>query len=254
MLGYKVWLDTRWRFLIGLALLAGSAFSIVIAYPRVMQLMPLVPSVDTGSELGRRIREAAELSRSYRGYIWSQWFRQQPTQLGTLFAALLGTGGLLSQSAGGALFTLSLPVSRHRLVGVRAAAGLAELFVLAFVPSLAIPIASPAIGQTYGVGSALVHAACWFVAGSVFFSLAVLLSTVFSDVWRPLLLTCAVAFALALCDFVFRDIGLFSIFRVISAEAYFRTGSLPWFGLLASAAISGALLYGAAANFARKDF
>ena len=50
----------------------------------------------------------------------------------TLFAVLLGTGGLLSQaSGGGALFTLSLPVSRNRLLGVRAATGLAELLVLA---------------------------------------------------------------------------------------------------------------------------
>jgi len=254
MLFYKVWLDTRWRFLIGLVLLFGSAASIVLAYPKVMQLMPLVPSVNAGGELGRRIREAAELSRSYRGYVWSQWFRQQPTQLGTLFAALLGTGGLLSQSAGGALFTLSLPVSRHRLLGVRAAAGLAELFVLAFVPSLVIPMLSPAIGQSYGVGSAVAHAVCWFIAGSVFFSLAVLLSTVFSDVWRPLLLTCGVALALAMADFVFRDVGLFSLSRVISGESYFRTGSLPWLGLLASAAISGAVLYAAALNFARKDF
>ena len=43
---------------------------------------------------------------------------------------LLGTGGLLSQAiGGGALFTLSLPVSRERLLGVRAATGLAELAV-----------------------------------------------------------------------------------------------------------------------------
>ena len=258
MLWYKFWLDTRWRFLIGLLLLAGSAFSIVLVYPRIMQLMPMLPTVDAGGELGRRIRETAELSRDYRGYIWSQWFRQQPTQLGTLFAVLLGTGGLVSPSGGGALFTLSMPVSRHRLVATRAAAGLAELLVIAVVSSLVIPMASPAVGQTFSVGSAFVYALCWFVAGAVFYSIALLFSTVFSDVWRPLLVACAIAFAWALLDFVLRDFGSssapFSIFRVMSAETYFRTGSLPWLGLIASAAISAGVLYGAAVNFARRDF
>jgi len=254
MLWYKFWLDTRWRFLIGLVLLAGSAFSIVLAYPRVMQLLPLVPQADTGGEIGRRIREVALLSREYRGYVWAQWFRQQPTQLGTLFAVLLGTGGLVSPSGGGALFTLSLPISRERLVAVRAAAGLVELLTIAVVSSLVFPMVSPAVGQTYGVGSALVHALCWFAAGSVFFSLALLFSTVFSDIWRPLLLACTVAFALAMSEFVFRDLAPYGLFRVMSAESYFRTGSLPWAGVAASAAISAGVLYGAALNFARRDF
>src|SRR5690349_8652535 len=138
MLWHKAWLETRWRFLIGLALLTMSACGVVFAYPKVLELMPLVPSADTGGMLGRRIREAADLARSYRGYVWSQWFSQNLPQAATLFAALLGTGGLLSQSAGtGVLFTLSLPASRQRIVGVRAAAGLAELLVLITVSTLA---------------------------------------------------------------------------------------------------------------------
>jgi hypothetical protein len=254
MLWYKFWLDTRWRFLVGLVLLAGSAFSIALAYPRVAQLLPLLPQADTGGEIGRRIREVALLSREYRGYVWAQWFRQQPTQLGTLFAVLLGTGGLVSPSGGGALFTLSLPVSRERLVAVRAAAGLVELLTIAVVSSLVFPMISPAVGQTYSVSSALVHALCWFSAGAVFYSLALLLSTVFSDIWRPLLLACTVAFALAMAELVFRDLAPYSLFRVMSAESYFRTGSLPWLGVAASAAISASVLYGAARNFARRDF
>jgi len=254
MLWYKFWLDTRWRFLVGLVLLAGSAFSIALAYPRVLQLLPLVPSADTGGEIGRRIREIALLSREYRGYVWAQWFHQQPTQLGTLFAVLLGTGGLVSPSGGGALFTLSLPVSRERLVAVRAAAGLVELLTIAVVSSLVFPMVSPAVGQTYGVGNALVHALCWFAAGSVFFSVALLFSTVFGDIWRPLLFACAIAFALAMSEFLFRGLAPYSLFRVMSAESYFRTGSLPWLGIAASAAISAGVLYGAARTFARRDF
>ena len=75
MLWYKSWLETRWRFLIGLALLLCLAGATVFTYPQVMKLMPMVPTNVTGP-LGERIREAAALARDYRGYVWSQWFRQ----------------------------------------------------------------------------------------------------------------------------------------------------------------------------------
>jgi len=255
MLWYKSWLETRWRFLIGLGLLMLSAAGTVIAYPEVMKLMPLVPTLNVSGEIGRRIKEAAELAREYRGYVWSSWFRQNMMQTWTLFAVLLGTGGLLSQSSGGgALFTLSLPATRNRLLGVRAATGLAELLALAFVPSLLFPMLSPTIGQTYGIVDALIHSACLFIAGTVFFSLAFLLSTVFSDVWRPLLIALCAAIVLAICENVFRGLSRYSLFRVMSAEVYFRGSGLPWLGLLASAAVSVAMLYAATRNIARQDF
>jgi ABC-type transport system involved in multi-copper enzyme maturation permease subunit len=255
MLWYKSWLETRWQFLIGLALLILSAAGTVLAYPKVMKLMPMASTIDTSGELGRRIREGVELARSYSGYIWSQSFGQNLTQMATLFAALLGSGSPISQgSRSAALFTLSLPVSRMRLLGVRAAAGLTELLVLALVPSVVLTVLSPAIGQSYSIGVGLVHGVCLFVAGTVFFSLAFLLSTVFTEVWRPWLIACAVAAALALCELVIPGLARYSIFRVMTGEAYFRGGGLPWLGLLASAAVSVAILYVAARNVARQDF
>src|SRR5712671_7858776 len=107
MLWYKSWLETRWRFLIGLGVLMCSAGGVVLLWPQVVKLMPAVPSLDLSGRLGREIKEAVELDSTYRGYIWSQWFRQNLPQMWTVFAVLLGTGGLLSRSAGSAaLYTL----------------------------------------------------------------------------------------------------------------------------------------------------
>ena len=252
MLWYKSWLETRWRFLIGLGLLMLSACSTVLTYPQVVKLLPLAPRLELGGEIGRRVAEAIELARDFRGYVWSHWFRQSLLQMWGLFAILLGSGGLLSQaSGGGALFTLSLPVTRSRLLGVRAAAGLLELLLLAFVPSLLLPLLAPGIGQSYAITEALVHAACLFVAGAVLFSLTFFLSTVFNDVWRPPLIVLCVVVALAFFELVSRLPGLF---RVMSAEGYFRGEGLPWLGLLASAAASVLLLYAASRNIARQDF
>ena len=255
MLWYKSWLETRWRFVIGLVLLMFSAASTVFTYPEVIKLISGMPNPDLGGALGRRVGETLALARDYRGYVWSQWFRQNLIQMWGIFAVLLGTGGLVSQaSGGGAIFTLSLPASRNRLLGVRAATGLAELLVLAIVPPLLIPVFSSAIGESYAVSDALVHGACLFIAGAMFFSLAFLLSTVFTDVWRPALIVFCVAVALGLSDLVLRDLPLFSVVRLMSGEAYFRSGSLPWLGLIGSALVSSAFLYAASRNIARRDF
>ncbi len=247
----KAWLETRWRFLIGFGLLVCSAATNVFTDREGQKLIPLVPT-NIGGVLGERIRESADLAREYRGFVWSNWFRQNASQIATLFAILLGTAGVLSYS-GGALFTLSLPVSRPRLLSFRAATGLAELFVLASIPVLVIPLLAPSIGESYPVGSALIHGVCLFVAVSVFFNLAFLLSTVFDDPWRPLLIALVIAFALSLVHQVFRP-PLFDLFRVMSGERYFRSGRLPWEGLVASLFVSAALYYAAVLNFARRDF
>jgi hypothetical protein len=253
MLWYESWLETRWRFFAGLAVLMCSAAGIVLLWPRVVELFPVGYTLQGSGKIGRQIRESVELQREYPGYVWSQWFRQNLTNIGTLFAALLGTGGLLSQRSG-RLFLLSLPVSRKRFLGTRAAAGLAELCVLAFVPSLLIPLLSPVVGKTYGLGDVLIHSACFFLAVAVFFSLALLLSTVFSDIWRPLLIAVGAALMMGLSEQFALPGTSYGIFRVMSAEAWFRNGHVPWQGLLASAAASAAMLYGAAVNITRRDF
>jgi hypothetical protein len=254
MLWYKSWLETRSRFLIGLVLLMGSAIGAVYTYPQVLKLMPMVPTIKAEGEIGRRILEAAELAREYRGYIWSQWYRQNLPQLWTIFAVLLATGGGFSPGAKGSLFTLALPVSRNRVVGTRAAIGLLELFVITLVPALLVAALSPAIGQPYSVVDAVVHALCLFVAGATFFCLAFLLSAVFNDIWRPLLIALGAAFVIALCEQVPTDLARYGIYRVMSGEVYFRTGGLPWAGLITTVTLSAAMLYSAARITARRDF
>jgi len=254
MFWYKSWTDTRSRFLIGLVLLTCAAMAAVFSYPQVMKLMPLAENLKVNSEIGRRIKEAVDVQRTYAGYIWSQWFHQQLLQWWTLFAILLGSGGLFSQTFGGAtMFTLSLPVTRSHVVGARAAVGLAELLVLALVPSLIIPLSSAAIGESYSLANVLVHSACLFIGGAFFFSLALFLSTVFADLWRPMLIGLGIAFALSVTGW-FRELSDYSIYTVMSAETYFRAGVIPWFGLLASATLSAGMLYGAAVNVSSQDF
>ena len=254
MLWHKAWLETRWRFLIGLALLVCSACFVVLSYPVVQRLLLQLPNLDASGGVGRQLRERADLLATYRGYVWSQWFGQNMAQGWTLCAAVIGTGGLLHQASRGALYTLSMPVSRHRLLGVRASLSLAELFALAFVPSLALPVLSPLVGQSYGIADAVVHAGCLFVGGSVFFSLAFLLSTVFSDVWRPALITLLAAGVLNLAEQALHGSPSSGLLFVMNGEGYFRGAGVPWLGLASRAVMSAAMISGAMVNIARRDF
>jgi ABC-2 type transport system permease protein len=253
MLWYKAFLDTRGRFLIGLVVLPCAAIFMVLAYPRMAALLPTVTGIETSGALGQQIGEAIELARDYRGYVWSQWFRQAPTSTGALFAALLGTGGLVS-AAGGTLFMLSLPASRIQLMAVRAGSGLAQWLVLALVSSLVIPLSSPAIGESYHVGTALVHGVCLFVGGAVIYSVALLLSTLFGDLWRPWLIALAILMPIAFFEQMASRSSPVGLSAVMTGERYFRSGELPWTGLAVAIALSAALLYAAALNFSRRDF
>src|SRR3954469_5362167 len=114
MLWYKAWLETRWRFIIPMIIMACSTIGIVFTWRTVSGLVLDPSAITQGGEIARQIREAMEMSKTFGGFIFHELWRQNLRQMGTLFAALLGTGGLLAQSSGGgALFTLSLPASRN---------------------------------------------------------------------------------------------------------------------------------------------
>jgi hypothetical protein len=250
MLWRKSWFDTRWRFLIGLAVLLVMACSTLYSYRLFENLLPTIGAANVpDGPLTAAIEEAVTIQRTFRGYVWYQWFDGNLMSLATVFAALLGTGGPLSGR--GVLFSLALPVARSDWLATRAAVGLIELAVLTVVPSLVIAIAAPLVGEHYGFGDALVHSLALFLVSTSFFALAVLLSTVFNDIWRPLLLTCAAALVVGAVDYVLPDGGLFA---VMSAQRYFEDGALPLIGLAASVAATAALLYAARSKIAHRDF
>jgi len=255
MLWHKAWLETRGRFIIGLLILTVLAGAKVYEYVVAQRMMPMAETVLSGADkspLGNAIRDAITVQKEFRGFIWYTAFRDNLTQLGVLFAVLLGCGGLLAEAKkGSALFTLSLPVTRKQLLGARVGIGLAQCFAIAMIPPLVIPILAPTVGQQFSVIDSLAHGLCLFFVGALFFSLASFLSTMFGDMWRPMLIAFLIACTAALAQAVWPDLGLF---RLMSGDTYFRTGSLPWMGFLTTAVLASALLYSAAETLERRDF
>jgi ABC-2 type transport system permease protein len=250
---YRSWLDTRWRFIGGLLILTCMAIGLVLIYPQAKGLLPIAAAVDLPSGLAEELRKVIELSSTFEGYQWVKWQNGNLVLFGSLFAVLLGAGGVFS-AGGGAFYTLALPASRRRLLIIRAGIGLIELFGVMMLPSLAVMLAAPAIGETVDIATALVHGFCAFVAGSLLFSFTLLLATAFSDIWRPVLIGVAVAGANILAEMFFHDQLPFGVMHTMSGESYFRDGVMPWAGLAICAAGSAVLIYAAVINLERRDF
>ncbi len=178
MLWQKAWLETRWRFVTAMIVLTLGAGSIVFDYLATERLLPRVsvtsPSPAAESTvLAGAIRDAIEVQKDFRGFVWYQAFLQNITQMCVFFAVLLGCGGLLSESSkGSALFTLSLPVTRRQLLGARTSLGLAQVLAMSIIPPLSISILAPLVGQRFSIVDALAHGVCIFVVATLFYSLA----------------------------------------------------------------------------------
>jgi ABC-2 type transport system permease protein len=252
MLWYKAWRDTRWRFLIGLGLLICTALICVLVYPSMRGQFGLVLAAGRTGLLADQINRVTRLSGTFRGYIWVQFISQNLFNLWTVFAVLLGAEAPFSRR--GAVFTLSLPVSRRRLCAVRMATDLAELGLLALIPMLLIVLLAPAIGQTYTLGDALVHGMHMLAGGAVFYCLALLLSTVFDDRWRPIVITLAVAVIIVHCKVLIPGLAPFSPAGVIDGERYFQTGTPSWAGLFTWLCVSAGILYGSVRSVELRDF
>lgn len=254
MLWHKAWSDTRWRCVAGVAVLLLSAMGTVFGFPlvagRVMSIGEVAPG---GGLVSEAIREALELSRTFGGYVWMNAFSQNLSELGMLFAVLLGSGGLRSEAVG-TLYTLSLPFSRRAFMTTRAAVGLLELLAITMIPAIAISLLAPAVGEWFPIAAAIVHGVCLFAGAAVFFGLTFWLSTMFPDPWRPGLIAFGAGTVIGLCEaFLFRS-QPWGLFNVASGARYFRGDGVPWLGLLILAGVAALLVHRAIVAVERHDY
>lgn len=253
MLWYKAWLETRWRFLCALVLGAGLCAVVILTQPMIETMQLEVPRL--GGRLDELVREALAIMGTYDGYVWSQWFGKNLLNVWTFFAVVIGAGGVVAESARGtALWTLALPVSRRRLLGVRAAVGALELLALAVLPSLLVPVFSLAIGKSYPAGASLAYALIMFGGGLVFYTFTLLLSNVFGDQMKPIIIGLAVVSGLGLLSLFSKTLGDYSVYAVMSGQKLHFEGAPPWAGLAACLAASAGFFLLALRTLERKDF
>lgn len=135
------------------------------------------------------MRAQADPAMTYVAYIWKSVYKTIGRDIFVMLSIILGSGGLLQERAQGtAGFTLSLPVSRRRIVLARAIAGYMGLLAIAAAPVVALPVASQSIGQHYPIGQALRFFFLWASCGAVFYGFTFLLAHRLEGQYTPVLL------------------------------------------------------------------
>ena len=236
MLWYKAWLETRARFL--LALLGVTAVCSYSVYHGDREALPYTGAVYFNLVL-------------HSGH----------TLLATMWVVavnLLMMGGLLREKAvGSAGFTLALPVSRTRLMGVRIAAGLAQSLALVFIPWAAMFLVASTVGKTHSLSQAAFHAVLLAAGGLLFFALALLTSSLVEGEYTAPIVSFGVMMLLAVGLNGYHE---YDPWEFITGSAYWDRhaghlmGPVPWTLVCGYLALAGIMTWTSIAVMRKREF
>jgi hypothetical protein len=260
MLWYKYWLDTRWVFLLMVALLSVLSAITVLRQPSTAEWLTSIQRHGHFTQAPPQITRRLD---TYEGYVWARWFREEllstwpgvAMMMGVLLIVFIVSLESFSPCGTAMAYTLSLPVTRRRLVTVGAGLFSVELALVSLVPSLLVPALSPLKGQSYPVTDALIYALLMSVGGIVLFSLSFLLTSILKNGWVVLFGGPVLHFILQKSSRGMTDAPWWGCpYRVMCGEGYFLNGEIPWIGLLVSVALAVVMFYLAIRLFERADF
>lgn len=150
--------------------------------------------------------------------------------------------------------------SRRKVLLTHAALVAVEMLLIAFVPSLMVPLTSRLTGGWFPFGSAVVYALLLSLGGMVFLAFSFLLMIIFNNQLIVLAIGVLTTFATVLIlrpmelQATFDEFPSWHIYHVTSGETCFRYGQIPWFGLLASLGASALMMLVAVRIYERRDF
>jgi ABC-2 type transport system permease protein len=211
------------------------------------------------------MRWHADPQLSYVAYIWKSVYNSIGRDIFVILAIILGSGGLLQEKAHGTSgFTLSLPVSRARIVLTRAVIGYLGVLAIAAVPVLVVPLASNYVGEPYPVEQSAGFFFLWAGCGAVFYGLTFLLAHRIESEYIAVLtaIPSLMLYGAALNLPWLAPLRFLDIFSILNGEdmPFFNEGShllvgpLPWVALGTMLVISAACAAAAARRMQPLDF
>jgi len=179
----------------------------------------------------------------------------------SMIAVLLAGSGIKPQAGpraakglvGSPYFTLSLPVSRFRLVATRAGVGMLETVGILVIAPVAVWLTFPPLRANVTGSDLLLFWVTLFTCVTVIHALGVLLSTVLDDPWRGF----ASMFGVLLLQRLLSVQSLpsfINIFRAMGPASPLFTHALPWASIATSLVASAALILVAAKVLEMREY
>lgn len=226
MLWYKGWLETRFRLLFTLGLT-----TLIL----VLQFSARTAAPPPGA----------------RGAAFGLVMFSSPT-LVLMVCALLPGAGIVTQPSlqatkglhGSTLFTLSLPVSRLRLLAVRASIGWFEGVGVIALLCCGMWLASPVFRSTVTPVEMLEYAGTLIACASALYCLSVLLATFLDDQWRTwgTMIACAALWWISSHAPLPSSIN---IFRAMREGSPLLAHTIPWAAMAFSLGLAAILFFSA---------
>jgi len=236
VLWHKAWLETRSRFLTSLSVL--TVFCALFVHHAQSFLHP---------ERKTDFYRLLFISQEYIVFLW------------ILSVVLLGMGGLVREHATGtSSLTLSLPVTRARLLAVRIAVGVLQAIALGVVPWLTIFVVSYAGGMPVLFSQIAFYAVLLVAGGLAYFALAVLVSSLVEGEYTAPAVAFGVVFlATMVFDAWLRRLNLWRLVTgnfSIDRSTFLLSGPAPWLAILASLCVAALMLLTSVRIIQRRDF
>lgn len=220
----KVWRESRQRFFFILAAL----------------LVVTIASVFYSAKAENVVFESKNFHeagvRTIRGALFLFW---------GFSAMFLGLGGFLRERAVGTVdYTLSLPVSRTRWFLYRSLNGALQSMAAALIPALAVPVIAALSGGNFPASDAALLGLRLGLGGMLFYSIGLLLSTVFAGDFTSAGIGIAVVFAVNESTRLIESLKRLNLqdaiipMHIIDRSTYLIRGQMPWNGIALSFALS----------------
>jgi hypothetical protein len=226
MLWFKGWLESRYRLLFSLAF-----FGIFLIQARVMSGTAPPEGVKQDPLKVFAITQVF-LVATLCSMVAGAGIVTQP--------ALQGTKGL----HGSMVFTLSMPVSRFRLLAVRAAIGWLEMAGGIATMSFALWIVFPVVRAAATLPEMFDYAAALIACGSALYFISVLLATFLEEQWR----VWGSLLAMGALWWLFTKTSLppsLSIFRAMGEGSPLFTHAMPWLAMGVSTGLAAICFFAA---------
>ena len=195
------------------------------------------------------------LMKNFTAFVWDRWFATNGPFILALFAVILGSGLIAGEVRKGTIFfLLSKPVSRERILLTKYTVSAGLLLAVSVMNSLAIVIASIAVGQPQDLLHLLIATGLLWLAALFPLGLSLFFSLFSSDNFRPVVFSLLLTVALVLLPIILPNGLDWSLGRYWSNQNTYLAGGFPLKEYLVCLLIALVPLLAALVVFRRKAY